>query len=364
MRFSAPTIHQAGGGGETKADREIDQNREDDLGLLQGQPQDQQNDEDRHHPVQRRAVGDGGEFLVGERHRAGQAHSHALVRRQAQFGDRRPDRLGRLSPGLEIAIIEHGLDVDEPPQIRLFRRAPGNQAPPRKGRMLALLDPLPGRRRSRTTAGLMSSSVVFLSRTPSSDCEMAPRTPRSVGSAASVPKKGSALISSSMLRCTSATLRNRIPLRAKNSPPSGRVDGADHVLPVGQRADQRVRRLVGRFRRRPVDDGDHEVSPLGKELIELFLLLAPGQRARQQLARVGVDGDMARDVDAGEDGGDQEGGNDDPRMAGRQANDPHDRSDDWGAVVFDHGTGVKGMVRAERQWGMLRCETRRIVSGT
>ena len=141
-------------------------------------------------------------------------------------------------------------------------------------------------------------------------------------------------------------------------------DGADHVFPVGQRADQRVRRLVGCFRRRPVDDGDHEVGPLGKELIELFLLLAPGQRARQQLARVGVDGDMARDVAACEDSGDQEGGNDDPRMAGRQANDPHDRSDDWGTIVFDHGTGVKGMVRAERQWGMLRCESRRIVSGT
>ena len=58
-------------------------------------------------------------------------------------------------------------------------------------------------------------------------------------------------------------------------------DGADHVLPVGQRAGQRIRRLVGRFRRRPVDDGDYQVRALGKELIELLLLLAPGQRARQ-----------------------------------------------------------------------------------
>ena len=58
-------------------------------------------------------------------------------------------------------------------------------------------------------------------------------------------------------------------------------DGADHVLPVGQRAGERIRRLVGRFRRRPVDDGDYQVRALGKELIELFLLLAPGQRARQ-----------------------------------------------------------------------------------
>ena len=73
------------------------------------------------------------------------------------------------------------------------------------------------------TAGSMSSNVVFLSRTPSSDCEIAPRIPRKVGSRASVPKKGSALINWSMFLRTSSTLRNRTPLRAKNSPPSGRV---------------------------------------------------------------------------------------------------------------------------------------------
>ena len=105
-------------------------------------------------------------------------------------------------------------------------------------------------------------------------------------------------------------------------------DGADHIRPVGERVDQRVRRLVRRFRRRPVDDDDHQVGPLREEPIELHLLLAPGQRARQELARVGVDGDVARDVDAGQDRGDEEGGNDPPRIAGRQAHDPRDRGND------------------------------------
>ena len=105
-------------------------------------------------------------------------------------------------------------------------------------------------------------------------------------------------------------------------------DGADHVRPVGERVDQRVRRLVRRFRRRPVDDDDHQVRPLREELIELLLLLAPGQRARQELARVCVDGDVARDVDASQDRCDEEGGNDDPRIAGRQAHDPRDCGDD------------------------------------
>ena len=87
---------------------------------------------------------------------------------------------------------------------------------------------LPSARRSRAsaiavTAGLRSSSVDFFRRTPSIDCDRAPRTPRNVGSAASVPRKGSALINSAVSRRTSSTVWKRKPLRAKNSPPSGRL---------------------------------------------------------------------------------------------------------------------------------------------
>ena len=72
-------------------------------------------------------------------------------------------------------------------------------------------------------AGFMSSSVVFPSRRPSVDCEMAPSTPRKLGSAASVPRNGSALMSWAVSRLTSSTERNSTPLRAKKGPPSGRV---------------------------------------------------------------------------------------------------------------------------------------------
>ena len=87
---------------------------------------------------------------------------------------------------------------------------------------------LPSARRSRAsaiavTAGLRSSSVVFFRRSPSIDCEMAPRMPRNVGSAASVPRKGSALINAAVSRRTSSMVSKRMPLRAKNSPPSGRL---------------------------------------------------------------------------------------------------------------------------------------------
>ena len=73
----------------------------------------------------------------------------------------------------------------------------------------------------------------------------------------------------------------------------GPADRPDHVRPSGKRLGQSGGRLVGCFRRRRVDDRDDPVGPLREVFIELHLLLAPGERARQKLAAVGVDGDMA-----------------------------------------------------------------------
>ena len=113
------------------------------------------------------------------------------------------------------------------------------------------------------------------------------------------------------------------------------ADVADDVGARGQRLGQRVRRLVCRFWRRRVDDRDDQVGPLREEVVELDLLLAPGERTRQELAAIGVDGDVARDIAAGEDPSDEKGGNDDPRMTGRQPHDPRDRGNEGGAVL-DH----------------------------
>ena len=73
----------------------------------------------------------------------------------------------------------------------------------------------------------------------------------------------------------------------------GPADRPDHVRPSGKRLGQSGGRLVGCFRRRRVDDRNDPVGPLREVFIELLLLLAPGERARQELAAVGVDGDMA-----------------------------------------------------------------------
>ncbi len=55
---------QACSGGETQADGQVDQDGENEPGLLESQPQDQENDDDGHRAVKRGAVGNGGKFLV------------------------------------------------------------------------------------------------------------------------------------------------------------------------------------------------------------------------------------------------------------------------------------------------------------
>ena len=93
--------------------------------------------------------------------------------------------------------------------------------------------------------------------------------------------------------------------------------GADRVRLGRERVGQRRGRLFRALGRRRVDDRDDPIGPLGEEVVKLDLLLAPGERARQELAAVGVDGDVAGKIEASEDRRDEEPRNDEPRVAGR-----------------------------------------------
>ena len=132
------------GGGQAQADREVDEDSQDDADLFQRQSQHQENDEDRHDAIDSGAVGDRGELLVRKGDRSGEAHRDAPVGRQAELGDRRADRLGRLASGLEIVEIEDGLDIDEPPKLRRLGRAPGEQPAPGEGGALSLRHQIQG----------------------------------------------------------------------------------------------------------------------------------------------------------------------------------------------------------------------------
>ena len=95
------------------------------------------------------------------------------------------------------------------------------------------------------------------------------------------------------------------------------VDGLEENAVAGEElAPVRSGHGADRGRRR-VDDRDDPIGPLGEEVVKLDLLLAPGERARQELAAVGVDGDVAGKIEASEDRRDEEPRNDEPRVAGR-----------------------------------------------
>ena len=167
------------------------------------------------------------------------------------------------------------------------------------------------------TAGLMPSSVVFPRRTPSIDCEIAPRTPCRVGSAASVPRKGSALINWAMSLRTSSTDLKRMPLRAKNSPPSGRVTvriTSDWGASASASAEAASSAPSG-----VVASTTAMIRSVrwGKSSLSLISCWRQGSELDKQLAAVGVDGDVAREIEAGEDRRDEEARNDEPRVAGR-----------------------------------------------
>ncbi len=60
---------------------------------------------------------DGGEFLVRHRHRPGQAQPRLIFGRKIEIGRGLADGVARLLPGLELRIVEHGLDVEKAPQL-------------------------------------------------------------------------------------------------------------------------------------------------------------------------------------------------------------------------------------------------------
>ncbi len=77
------------------------------------------------------------------------------------------------------------------------------------------------------------------------------------------------------------------------------VDGLDLLGLVGQRRAQRFGGAVGEFRRRPIDDHKQRVRLMRKGGIELQLTLAPRQVRRDQLAGIGLDGEVPARIGAG-----------------------------------------------------------------
>ena len=149
-----------------------------------------------------RALGQGAELLVLQRHRAGQAHGDAVRRVEVAASGRRRGCGRGVGPGSSWPKSSLGL-TSRTRSSRGSGLAAADQRAPGEERRLARLQRLqrvrqPGRRLIEVGEGRLSRCV-----TPVASVERVEATPRKLGSAASEPRNGSALISCAIWSLTS-----------------------------------------------------------------------------------------------------------------------------------------------------------------
>ena len=170
-------------------------------------------------------------------------------------------------------------------------------------------------------------------------CEMAPRTPRKLGSAARVARNGSALMSWAVSLRTSATDRNRIPSRAKNGPPSGRLTvwmRSFRVSSAFARAEAASSAPSAVF---ASTTATIKSVRCGKSAFSLISCRRQGSELDRSLLEIRRDGEVANGISGGEGGADEEKRDDEPRVAGRDARGSDDRLGNHGTMGCRHGRG-------------------------
>ena len=182
---------------------------------------------DQHHGrIDHRVFLERAELLVGHRDVAGEAHAHARRRVELRVVDHRADRARRARAGLQRAEVQQRTDQHEAPQlarIRGFgRRASSATTKLQVGRAGRSPASWRARRVRAATSRAWSRRGARLRARARGDCI----SPRTLGSAASVPSTGCAETTWSSVFDSSSTSRNSRPLCSKNAPPSGRRTSA------------------------------------------------------------------------------------------------------------------------------------------
>ena len=136
--------HQADRGRERKADEQVHEHREDDLGRMQRHPENHEDDEDGYDTVEDRAVLHGRIFLVGDRNRAGQPHPRAVLAGKVEIGRGLPDRVGRILAGFERVVVELRLELDEGAPVGVGQRLVADESAPGERRRPLVQDVLDG----------------------------------------------------------------------------------------------------------------------------------------------------------------------------------------------------------------------------
>ncbi len=145
-RLNEPTMARPNAVVIDRPIKQVDEDGGDDPGRMQCHPEDHEHHQHGADAVPDRAVLHGGEFLVGHRHRSGQADAGVILAGQIELGGGLPDRIAWLLAGLERVEIEDRLELDERALVAFGQRRVADELAPGEGRRAVFQDVLDGAR--------------------------------------------------------------------------------------------------------------------------------------------------------------------------------------------------------------------------
>ena len=241
---------------------------------------------------------DGGEFLVGDRDRAGQPDPRADICRRNRDRRRPADRVGGVLAGLQRVVVEDRLELDEGARVGIGQRLVADEFAPGEGRVALV------RARSRPSAAIrlngraVLSSLTWPRLTPASPVSSAPVRPRIEGSPAMISIRGAAESNWPVSLADLLRRQEQQPVLLEELAGAERLHRCE-MLVVVRTASASSAALAApvEFRRRRLHDRQDRAVAV-ERLVELVVALAPIQLGRNQRIDVGVDGEMPGRVDS------------------------------------------------------------------
>ena len=300
---------------DREPDEQIEKHREDDAAGFQREPEDDQHDDDSAEAVDHHAFLHGREFLVGDRHRTGQAHARAVVLRQLEIARRLADRIGRLLAGLERGEIELRLDVDELALVVDSVIGAGGieqLVPGEIDRLLRhrLLDRV--RRHGKRAQHLVERDLLKLDAREAHLQHFDQAAQARIGGELGDQRLGLRELAGDLLGLLGRQEQEAVA--AEELAAARLRDQLESVFVGGQLVRERGRRLARKLRRRRVDNRQDRLEMLREGLFERDFALTPGQFRRNQRIDVSVNGEMAGRIDARNDPQKDRNGDHRPRM--------------------------------------------------
>lgn len=330
--------HQPERGRDDQADEQRDEHGRDHPLRAQRDPQDHEHDRERRDAVDERAVLDRREFLVGERLLAREPHggAEALVELERLRG--RADRARSLLARLQRAVVDDGLHGDERARGLAGRVGIDERAPRERGR-LAGEHVVDGGRAAREQ--LRHARELDLPRLQR-HAERRRQRRREARDARVFREHVDERPRARELRGRRRDVllgqeQQPVVLEERAARGLRHLADAARVGLAAQALGERVGGGAGEFGRGRLDDGEDRLVALRERVVDRAAERRPFRVVLDELADVGVDLEMVRDIDAAERG-DDERQHDDPDRAPHR---PGDESDEDGSQHEAAGWGLR-----------------------